>query len=411
MRLLVTWILTSACVLAQGPGPTLEEIREWSSTRLQAKQGEFKKSLDANCKTLRNAPHGSTSEPAVVAFANVASNAGLFPQILIDRMAVETDQNLRLWIADALAATKDPSVATLLIERATKQPDDLAPILVRVAGRIDSPTVTFALAELTKGASSPAVTAEAVLALAKRNGSGAIDAARANLRHGDMRVRRASAEALGLLTTSKEDIESLRKLATTAPEPEVRLTALRALARFGNNLDVLKALHDALGMADAATVEASMDALTTAGSKDLTPKLLLNVVKSGPPDLRIRAAKLMLSLGSIEGVKFIAAKERSDADKNLEDRDLQVVAGDRCREVGWYAGAMVYYDRALSLRGNAAQTNIIRVCIARCYARMRRFDDAKKKLKEANYPNLRAFADDADFADMRESPAHRDLFR
>jgi tetratricopeptide (TPR) repeat protein len=185
----------------------------------------------------------------------------------------------------------------------------------------------------------------------------------------------------------------------------MRVSALRALGRFGANLDALKALHDAVGMADTAIVEAALDALATAGSKDLTPKILLNVVRTGPPDLRLRAAKLMLALGNSEGVKAVVAKECGDADKEADDRDLQVIAGDRCREVGWWQGAIKYYDRALSLRGNAAQTNLVRVGIARCYARIRRFDDARKKLKEANYPNLRAFADDPDFE------AHRDLFK
>lgn len=411
MKFLAAIALIVLPSFAQGPGPTLEEIRDWSRAKLEAKQADFKKSLDVACKALKSAPYGSTSEPVKESFGQVAGKTALFPQLVVERMATEADANLRLWLSDALAATKDPGVGTLLLARATAAPDDLAPVLVRAAGRIEGASLSASLLDLAKGASGPGITAEALLACARRQTPGTIDIARAHVKHGDPRVRRAAVEALGMVGTTKDDIDVVRKLAVSAPEPEMRVSALRALGRFGTNLDALKVLHDAVGMADAATIEAALDALSTAGSKDLTPKVLLNVVRTGPSDLRLRAAKLMLALGNAEGVKAIVAKECGDADKETDDRDLQVIAGDRCREVGWWQGAIKYYDRALSLRGNAAQTNLVRVGIARCYARIRRFDDARKKLKEANYPNLRAFADDPDFDDMRESPAHRDLFK
>ena len=45
----------------------------------------------------------------------------------------------------------------------------------------------------------------------------------------------------------------------------------------------------------------------------------------------------------------------------------------------------------------------ILVALARCYARLKRFDDAKRKLRDAKYASLRPFADDPDFAEMRRT--------
>ena len=323
MKFIVALSLLVLPSLAQGPGPTLEEIRDWSRAKLEAKQADFKKSLDGACKTLKSAPYGSAAEPVKESFGQVAGKTALFPQLVVERMAAEADANLRLWLSDALAATKDPGVGTLLLARATAAPDDLAPLLVRAAGRIDGATLSASLLDLAKGTSGPGVTSEALLASARRQTPGTIELARSHVKHGDLRVRRAAIEALGLVGTTKDDIDTVRKLAVSAPEPEMRVSALRALGRFGANLDALKALHDAVGMADTAIVEAALDALATAGSKDLTPKILLNVVRTGPPDLRLRAAKLMLALGNSEGVKAVVAKECGDADKEADDRDLQ----------------------------------------------------------------------------------------
>jgi hypothetical protein len=49
--------------------------------------------------------------------------------------------------------------------------------------------------------------------------------------------------------------------------------------------------------------------------------------------------------------------------------------------------------------------------MARCYARLKRYDDVKRRLKQAGYTSLRQFADDPDFAEMREHPSHREAFK
>jgi tetratricopeptide (TPR) repeat protein len=135
------------------------------------------------------------------------------------------------------------------------------------------------------------------------------------------------------------------------------------------------------------------------------------VVKNGPQEARERAAKLLLRFGNDAGIRILVLPEKTEADQAPGNRAKQLAAGDRCRELGWYEGAIPFYDRALSGRAGEVADQPILVALARCYARLKRFDDAKRKLRDAKYASFRAFADDPDFAEMRESPAHRESFK
>ena len=162
--------------------------------------------------------------------------------------------------------------------------------------------------------------------------------------------------------------------------PPLRNAALRSLGRFKGNLDALRTLHEAVGSSDPAQVKSALEGLEQAGTKDLTPHFLLPVVKTGPMEARERAAKLLLRFGNAEGVRILIQPEKADADKAPGNRTAQVAAGDRCRELGWYEGAIPFYDRALAVRGgdNVTDQQIL-VALARCYARLKRFDDAKRQ--------------------------------
>ncbi len=406
-------IFLAAVAHGQNPAPTppptdLEDLRDWARGRLESQEGAFKDMLAKSLPILGSSAGNDT--PVVrETIGKLAERAAVFPTIVLDRLLSEKNETVRARLGDVLAATGDPSITPMLLSRAATSDEAVAASLVNVLGRLRSHEVAPALEATLATEKRLLVVAELIRALARCESKDALATARANLAHVDTKVRQAAIDALGLVGQGREDVESLRKLAAGS-DPALRDAALRSLGRFKGDFDALKTLHDAVNTSDSAAVGAALDGLETAGTKDLSPKFILQAVKSGPADQRERAARLLMRFNNPDGVKHLFAKERSDAEKNPEDRDLQMLVADRYREFGWYEGAVPFYDRALAARGGVGTQQVL-VALARSYARLKRFDEARKKLKQAGYTTFRGFADDADFAEMREAQGFKDNFR
>jgi HEAT repeat protein len=391
------------------PDADLETIRDWAASRLSAQAGAFKDMLQRSLPILSS---GLGDDTAAVreTIARLGARAAPHPDLVIAAMGGNASPTLRRRLIEVLVATGDPSIGNALLEASSQTDEDHAASLLQAVGRLQSKDAVPALLVRLDATQSPLLAGEIVVALARLEAKEALPAARKLLDHPDPKARLAGATALGLVGTGKEDVDALKKLAN-GPDPLLRAAALKALGRFKGNLDALRALHDAVVATDPVIAKAALDGLEHGGTKELSPPFLLQVVKNGAPELRERAARLLLKFGNAEGIRIIVQPEKAEADQSPGNRGKQVAAGDRCRELGWYEGAIPFYDRALSGRAGEVADQQILVSLARCYARLKRFDDAKRKLVQARYASFRAFADDPDFAEMRESSSHRELFR
>ena len=414
-RALPLALVFAASAFAQQPpqqGARLEELREWARGKVAAQEGQLKDALDKVTRLFRSTPHGTESAAVREAVQTLGERAGVFADKILERIMTGETADVRKHFADVLVAAGDPGLTTPVLDQAKSAPPETAALLVRTAGRMKSPAAADRFRSLVE---DPAVTdqirAEAIVALARAGAPDAGHLAKKSLGHSDVNVRRAAAEALGLVGQGREDVELLRKTATGDANDDVRRTALRALGRFRGDLDALKTLHEVLLSADLPTVNAALDALETAGTRDLSSKALLDAIKKAPPEARSRAARVLMTLGNPEGIKALFVKERKNADQSPEARDLQIDVADKYREYGWYEGALPYYDRALSARGAQSTQSQVLVSIARCNARLKRFDEARRRLRLAGYTTFKAFGEEADFAEMREAPGHRDLFK
>jgi HEAT repeat protein len=391
------------------PDADLETIRDWAASRMISQASGFKDMLQRALPMLQSSL-GDETTAIRETIARLATRAALHPAVVLDAMRAATSPVLRRRLAEVFVATRDPSIGPVLIGGMAGADEEMSGALVSAIGRLQAREVAPELLSRMNATESPALLGELVVALARLEAKEALPAARKLLDHQDPRARESGAAALGLVGSGKEDIEALRKLAS-GPEPALRAAAIRALGRFKGDLDALRVLHEAVASADPLQVRAALDALEQAGTKELTPHFVLQVVKTGPLELRERAAKILLRFGNVEGVRIVVQPEKSEADKNPGNRTAQVAAGDRCRELGWYEGAIPYYDRALSGRSGDVSDQQVLVALARCYARLKRFDDAKRKLRAAHYTSFRSFADDPDFQEMKESPAFREAFK
>jgi HEAT repeat protein len=390
------------------PDADLETIRDWAASRMTAQTAAFKDMLQRSIPILQSTL-GDETTVVRETIARLAARAALQPGAVVAAMQGTTSAPLRRRLSDVLVGTGDPSIGGALLEAAEGADEELAAVLIQTVGRLQSKDMSAALAAKLQTVTSPLLLGEIVVALARLESKEALPAARKLLEHADPKARERGTAALGVVG-QKEDVEPLKKLAT-ASDPALRAAAIRALGRFKGNLDALRTLHDAVTSTDPTLVKAALDALEQAGTKELTPHFLLPVVKTGPLETRERAARLLLRFGNAEGIRIIVQQEKSEADKAPGNRNAQVAMADRCRELGWFEGAIPYYDRALSARSGDVPDQQILVALARCYARLKRYDDAKRKLRDARYVSLKAFADDPDFAEMRENPAHRESFK
>lgn len=413
-RVLVASLVCVTAVLRAQNGPPLapdadlETIRDWAASRMTAQTAAFKDMLQRSLPILQS-NLGDDTTVVRETISRLAARAALQPGAVIAAMKATNSAPLRRRLNEVLVGTGDPSIAAALLAASEDADEDVAALLIQATGRLKAKETAPSLVARLAASPPPLIVGEIVLALARLGSTEALPAARKLLEHPDAKARERGVMALGVVG-QKEDIEPLKKLAT-GPDAALRAAALRSLGQFKGNLDALRVMHDAVTSTDPTQVKAALDALEQAGTKDLTPHFLLSVVKTGPIETRERAARLMVRFGNAEGIKIIVQPERAEADKAPNNRNAQVAAGDRCRELGWYEGAIPYYDRALSGRSGDVSDQQILVALARCYARLKRFDDAKRKLRDAKYTSLRPFADDADFAEMRENPAYREAFK
>ncbi|HYC77691.1 MAG TPA: HEAT repeat domain-containing protein [Planctomycetota bacterium] len=414
-RLVVASFALAAVVPAQAGAPSggkLEDLRDWARGKVAAQEGALKEQLDKYSAFFKRTPHGADTAALREAVSTLADRASVFADQILDRIVAADSADVKKHFADVLVQGGDASLARACLARVPGADEETAALLVRAAGRMKGADVAATLKPLAEGAgASPVVQAEAVVAAARLGVPEAAAVARARIEHEKPVVRRAACEALGLVGQGRDDVELLRKRASDDADASVKHAALRALGRFKGDVDGLKTLHHAATAGDLPTVMAALDGLEAAGTRDLSQRPLLDVVKTGPAGSRERAARVLMTLGSPDGVNHLFQRERRDAEQNSDDRELQVGVADKYREYGWYTQAIHFYDRALSTRGGQVAQQQILVGAARCYARLRRFDDAKKKLKQAGYTSLRGFAEDADFAEMRESPSFRELFK
>jgi HEAT repeat protein len=390
------------------PDADLETIRDWAASRMTAQASAFRDMLQRSI-TILQSTLGDDTTVVRETVARLAARAALHPGAVIGAMTANANPTLRRRLADVLVGTGDPSIGPALMKAAEPADEELAALFIQAVGRLQAKDTVPDLVARLAAMPPPLVLGEVVLALARLESKDALPAARKLLDHDDARAKERGVAALGVVGT-KDDVEALKRLAA-GPDPALRNAALRALGHFKGNLDALRALHEAVGTSDPAQVKAAIEGLEQAGTKELSPHFLLPVVKTGPIEVRERAAKLLLRFGNSEGIRILVQPEKAEADKSPGNRAAQFAAGERCRDLGWYEGAIPFYDRALAARGGEVPDQQIQVALARCYARLRRFDDAKRRLRDARYVSLRPFIDDADFAEMKDSPAFKEAFK
>jgi HEAT repeat protein len=391
------------------PDADLETIRDWAASRMSVNASAFKDMLQRSIPILQSALSDDTTVVKETV-ARLAARAAVHPAAVIAAMKGTNNAPLRRRLSEVLVATGDPSIGSALMAAIEDADDEeITALLIQTTGRLQSKDAAPALLAKLEKAQSPLLQGEIIVALARLEAKEALPAARKLLDHADPKARERGVIALGVLG-QKDDVEALKKLAAGS-DPALRVAALRALGSFKGNLDALRALHDAVTSTDPTIVKAALDGLDRAGTKDLTPHFLLPVVRSGPLEVRERAARLLLRYGNDGGVRLIMQPEKIEADKAANNRNVQAAAADRARELGWYEGAIPYYDRALSAKNGDVSDQQLLVAVARCYARLKRFDDAKRRLRDAKYVSLRPFAEDPDFAEMRENPAFKEAFK
>jgi HEAT repeat protein len=391
------------------PDADLETIQEWAASRLASRSAAFK-ALLLRAMPMLQSSLGDETTAVKQTIARLAAQAPLYPGIVLEAMKADASPVVRRRLAAVLAASGDPALGPLLLESAVPSDEGLAQLLIETVGRLNAKESAPALLTRLAAGPPPGLTGEIVLALARLGAPEALPEARRLLAAEDAGARAKGATALGLIGSGREDVDALRKLAT-GPDPVLRATALRSLGRFKADLDALRTLHDAVVSSDLAQASAALDGIESAGTKELSPHFLLQVVKAGPVEVRERAARVMLHFGNAEGARILVQPEKLEADKAPTNRNVQAAAGDRCRELGWYEGALPFYDRALAARKGTVSDQQILVAMARCHARLKRFEEAKRKLRSAHYASFGSFAEDPDFQEMKELPAYREAFK
>jgi tetratricopeptide (TPR) repeat protein len=338
---------------------------------------------------------------------------GAFPEVFTQRLAAAKSAALKRNLVQVLADSGEPAVAPLLAELIGTQGEELDALIVECLGLLGNPDVGDRLLLLATQPPSPAVEAAALVALARLGHPLVQERAAEALGGAEVVVRSGAARALGIVAPENRDAAALVvKAARQDPETDVRVAALIALQAFPSHYDAKRTLNDAVSSEDPRLVTAALEALEVVATRDWSSNALMKAVEGKfEMALRERAARLLLRLGDAGGVRLLVKPLKEAADRASRDEAQQRFVADEFKRLGDWVDALDYYERALRALGPRRDNKPYLIEIAKCYARMGNFREARKNLTKAGYKSLRSFAGEQEFQAMKEHPSFRDLFQ
>jgi HEAT repeat protein len=343
--------------------------------------------------------------------------ASVFHEEFVTLLSTSKDQpNLRAHVALILQAAGTPEVADGVLELLGTEGPELDALLVRTVGGMPK-SGRAARERLTSIAESdvpPAVLREALLALVRTKAPRASEITRRVLEEAtDPDLLAQAVTALSHASdVNRDDARTFRRLwGEKSTSQQVRVACLRALGEVEESVDSRRILHDLL--ADGTNVEeldAALDALKKVGSRESSKRPLAKFVETDHPlPLREKAARVLLDLGSNQGIRHLIDPLIRAADEDRRSYTRQREVGIACYVLGAYADAHEWFERAYRV-ANAARRYEPRAWQAKCYAQLGQFERAAKVMKDAGYTTFREFADDPAFAVMKKQARYRALF-
>jgi tetratricopeptide (TPR) repeat protein len=411
------WIagLVLAGLLPAQNGRPVEELRSTARERVAEFRAEFERILPEALRELSSLDPRIESPIADKARARLGRYLPAFPEKFLEILGGSPRPSLRPHLYRILQAFGTAELAGPLL-RLSLAPGfahagELLPVVAALGGPEFQPEL-IAAARASPPPQAP-VLAAIVEAAAASRGAAAAALGRSMLEHAEPVVRAAAATAVGLAAGgSREDAQVLIRCAQSDPDPRVRCQAVRAMRWFPRLPEAQRLAHDMLKVDDPEFQAAALDALEAIGTRDVSPNHFLEFVQGRGPDLlRERAARHMaLSFGDTRGARILAKAHRENADRSPKDVDAQMEAGDTLKSLGAYEEAMAFYKRAIALY-NAANQWKARVQLARCNARLGRFEEARRLLRtDYKDRDLHKFADDPDFAEMKADARYKAMF-
>ncbi len=415
MRKALFFIVAGAVGLAQ-PARPVEDLRALAREKIGAFQAELDREMPDLLAQLAALDPEIAGPQVDEPRAKLGRFVPAFPDRFLNALKSDNRPRVRLHLLAILQRYGQSDLAPRLIDLIPSVTDGLGVAVVELAGELARGTADAKLLSVVRQSppASPAVLGAALKALALSKTPDGITAARSLVGHETALIRRDAVTALSFATSGgRDDFAVVQKVATGDPDPEVRKFAIRSLAAFPKLPEAQRLAHDTLVVNDSGFQAAALDALEKIGTRDSSPSHLLQFVQTTAPDpLRERAARLMAGpFDDARGSKHLAKPLRETADRTPKDVNAQMEAGDYLKSLLAFEDAIIYYKRASSLY-QAAQQWRARVQLARCNARLGRFDEAKRLLR-ADYKDrdiAKNFVDDPDFAAMKADSRFKGLF-
>ncbi|MAG58853.1 MAG: hypothetical protein CMJ83_21400 [Planctomycetes bacterium] len=391
----------------------LEELRKIANEQVEQMAVEFKKRLSETVPTLRRIPIDRDSERAAALRKELVPWASVFHGEFVSLIEVVKEKHLRGHIAEVLAEANSPKAATGLLGLVGKEGAGLDLLCIRAVGRMADPGDDARAKLVSIAETAESYVLGAVLIAAARTGcKQAAELSRKVVTSSDSVPARARAiTALSITADNpRNDVRLIAKYAGKEQDKVIRLAALRAFGRYPGNLDSRRVLHDTLSEDDSDLVGAALDALEKVASKETSKTYLLTLVKSDAElELRERAARILVPLGSVAGARHLVEPRKRYADQNRRNDDAQRTAAMGYYDLGSYEDAITYFERAVRV-ANATTRYELRVWIAKSRAHLGSFERAAKELKDAGYESFHLFRDESAFAIMMKHPKWAPLF-
>ena len=397
----------------QGSAAPIEVLIERGRQHLGTMRGEFETLLRQSMKLFAG-DRKFQDEARLRLAKELEAWVGMFPKVFAETFAKTSQPNARRRLAEVMAASKDPAMGDALLELLPKVKNPKKRTLIlRTLGSLGNPRAIPVLLSILESSENADEKGAALVALARLKAEPAEKLAIEYLTHENPALRIKALRALPLVMKNPHRcVRHITARVKGDEVPAVRFAALRALAFFPGDMDGLHCLHDAVSGDDESERVAALDALERVAQKSLSKHPLRKGLKATTSMItKERIAKLMLRFGDSQGVKLLVAKQRETADRKPRNSFLQQGVGDSYRNLGAWSEAIDYYQRALATLGRGGDPKGLYLRMARCYAQMGKFADAKKSLKRAKYKDFSVLAEDDDFAKMAQSPKYKALFQ
>ncbi len=256
------------------------------------------------------------------------------------------------------------------------------------------------------------VQASVLVARARLSDETIFEDLRAAAQHEEAELRKAAAEAFGIVGRNPQDQKTMVALIGDENK-EVALLAIKSLGRISTNSRAMSALHDMLTHEDPDYIATAIKVIKKIGRKEYSGRHLLNVVKRRSLDLDLRksAALALMGLGGKDGMLELAKPLRAAVKAQPKAVRPQEALANFYVEFGAWEMAAKAYSRALEVSRRGGEQNDLRLEIARCWARADRFKKAARSLKESGRESSwQDLVDDPAFAKMREDKRYRRNF-